>query len=143
CVRQSKHDEIKAIRRWVFKLAFIVSAVFFALMLFWGNEIVMFIFPPQYKGAVLVLFHFSMFFVFMMLNAYQLAYIKAHGKFTLSLMIRISGIVTLVAAYYILSEFTANVVSIIVALCLGYVMMFILSTIEEKKILRGYQQQDT
>ena len=141
CVRQGKHDEIKAIRRWVFKLAFIVSAVFFALMLFWGNEIVMFIFPPQYKGAVLVLFHFSMFFVFMMLNAYQLAYIKAHGKFTLSLMIRISGIVTLVAAYYILSEFTANVVSIIVALCLGYVMMFILSTIEEKKILRGYQNQ--
>ena len=80
-----------------------------------------------------------MFFIFMMLNAYQLAYIKAHGKFALSLLIRLSGIITLVASYYLLSIFTANVVAIIVALCLGYVMMFILSTIAERKILNEYK----
>ena len=77
----------------------------------------------------------------MMLNAYQLAYIKAHGKFTLSLMIRLSGIVTLVISYYLLALFTANVVAIIVALGFGYVMMFILSTIAEQQILREYRHQ--
>ncbi len=77
----------------------------------------------------------------MMLNAYQLAYIKAHGKFTLSLMIRLSGIVTLVVSYYLLALFTANVVAIIVALGFGYVMMFILSTIAEQQILREYRRQ--
>lgn len=71
----------------------------------------------------------------MMLNAYQLAYIKAHGRFTLSLLIRIMGIVTLVAAYYLLSQMTDNVVAIIAALCSGYVVMFILSSIAERKIL--------
>ncbi len=76
----------------------------------------------------------------MMLNAYQLAYIKAHGNFTQSLLIRLSGIVTLVAAFYFLSMFTTNVVAIIVALGLGYVMMFILSTIAEQRILRRQQK---
>ncbi|WP_318460767.1 lipopolysaccharide biosynthesis protein [Photobacterium leiognathi] len=139
CIRQGDHEQVKAIRRWIFRLAGIVSVCFFLIMLMAGPEIIGFVFPPQYHGAVIVLFHFSIFFIFMMLNAYQLAYIKAHGKFTLSLIIRLSGIVTLVASYYLLSIFTENVVAIIVALCLGYVMMFILSTIEERKILKGYQ----
>ncbi|WP_064609055.1 lipopolysaccharide biosynthesis protein [Photobacterium sp. J15] len=140
CVRKGLHGQIKGIRRWVFRLSFAVGATFFLTMLLWGREIVMWVFPQQYSGAVPVLFHFSIFFIFMMLNAYQLAYIKAHGHFTQSLMIRLSGIVTLVAAYYLLSVFTANVVAIIVALCMGYVMMFILSSIAEHRILRRYRQ---
>ena len=140
CVRKEQHAQIRSIRRWVFKLAVSVSAIFFVSMLLWGEKIVLWVFPAEYKSAVPVLFHFSIFFVFMMLNAYQLAYIKAHGNFTQSLLIRLSGIVTLVAAFYFLSMFTTNVVAIIVALGLGYVMMFILSTIAEQRILR--RQQD-
>ncbi|OBU22198.1 lipopolysaccharide biosynthesis protein [Photobacterium aquimaris] len=140
-VRKGEHAQIRAIRRWVYRLAIIVSTIFFLVMLVGGKEIIGFIFPAQYQGAEIVLFHFSIFFIFMMLNAYQLAYIKAHGKFTLSLMIRISGIVTLVVSYYLLALFTANVVAIIVALGLGYVMMFILSTIAEQQILRDYRRQ--
>ncbi|ELC7283036.1 hypothetical protein RJO76_004193, partial [Aeromonas veronii] len=70
-------------------------------------------------------------------NGYQLAYIKAHGHFTRSLLIRLAGIVALVAAYYLVAEFTANVVAIIVALGLGYMVMFILSTLAERQILRS------
>lgn len=136
CVRKEQHDQIRSIRRWVFKLAISVSTIFFVSMLLWGEKIVLWVFPPEYRSAVPVLFHFSIFFIFMMLNAYQLAYIKAHGNFTQSLLIRLSGIVTLVAAFYFLSMFTTNVVAIIVALGLGYVMMFILSTIAEQRILR-------
>ncbi|MGL5567015.1 MAG: hypothetical protein ACRDC4_14920, partial [Plesiomonas sp.] len=43
----------------------------------------------------------------------------------------------LVAAYYLVAEFTANVVAIIVALGLGYMVMFILSTLAERQILRS------
>lgn len=141
CVRKAQHEQIRAIRGWIFKLAFLVATVFFLTMLLWGENIVMWVFPPEYKGAVPVLFHFSIFFVFMMLNAYQLAYIKAHGQFTQSLIIRLSGIVTLVAAYYLLSVFTTNVVAIIVALGLGYVMMFMLSSLAEHQILRRKHQR--
>lgn len=140
CVRKEQHDQIRSIRRWVFKLAISVSTIFFVSMLLWGEKIVLWVFPPEYRSAVPVLFHFSIFFIFMMLNAYQLAYIKAHGNFTQSLLIRLSGIVTLVAAFYFLSMFTTNVVAIIVALGLGYVMMFILSTIAEQRILRRQQK---
>ncbi|WP_429216207.1 hypothetical protein [Aeromonas veronii] len=79
----------------------------------------------------------SLAFFGLMLNGYQLAYIKAHGHFTQSLLIRLAGIVALVAAYYLVAEFTANVVAIIVALGLGYMVMFILSTLAERQILRS------
>lgn len=136
CLRNENHQQIAAIRRWVFRLAMVVSTIFFGVMFVGGDALVGYVFPPQYHGATIVLFHFSMFFIFMMLNAYQLAYIKAHGKFTWSLLIRLTGIVTLVVSYYVLSLFTANVVAIIVALCLGYVMMFMLSTFAERQLLK-------
>ena len=139
CVRKGQHDQIKAIRRWVFKVAGLVSAVFFVTMLLWGEHIVLWVFPAEYKSAVPVLFHFSIFFIFMMLNAYQLAYIKAHGNFTQSLFIRLSGIITLVGAFYLLSLFTTNVVAIIVALGLGYLMMFLLSSVAEYRLVRRYR----
>jgi O-antigen/teichoic acid export membrane protein len=134
-IRNADHKQVKQIRRWVFKLSAGVGISFFSIMYFGGASIIALVFPPEYSGALPVLLHFSIFFVFMMLNAYQLAYIKAHGRFTLSLLIRLMGIVTLVTAYYLLSKMTANVVAIITALCAGYVVMFIVSSIAERKIL--------
>lgn len=134
-IRQGDHEQVKKIRRWVFKLSAIVGITFFSTMYFGGAAIIAWVFPPEYSGALPVLFHFSIFFVFMMLNAYQLAYIKAHGRFTLSLLIRIAGIITLVSAYYLLAKITDNVVAIITALCTGYIVMFILSSIAERQVL--------
>jgi O-antigen/teichoic acid export membrane protein len=139
CVRKGDHAQIKQIRSWIFKVSAIVGITFFLSMLFFGKEIVLGIFPAEYKGAVPVLMHFSIFFIFLMLNAYQLAYIKAHGRFTQSLIIRVSGIITLVGSFYVFSQLTANVVAIIIALCTGYLMMFILSSIVERQILNGYK----
>ncbi|MBW3781685.1 hypothetical protein GL270_10575 [Aeromonas veronii] len=136
-LRNGDHRQIRMIRRWIFRLSAIVSLAFFGLMLLAGKPLVLLFFPADYVGAVPVLFHFSIFFIFMMLNGYQLAYIKAHGHFTRSLLIRLAGIVALVAAYYLVAEFTANVVAIIVALGLGYMVMFILSTLAERQILRS------
>ncbi|MFB0722398.1 hypothetical protein ACEU6F_04280 [Aeromonas salmonicida] len=136
-LRNSDHRQIRLIRRWIFRLSAIVSLVFFMLMLLAGKPLVLLLFPVDYVGAVPVLFHFSIFFIFMMLNGYQLAYIKAHGHFTQSLLIRLAGIVALVVAYYLVARFTTNVVAIIVALGLGYMAMFILSTLAERQILRS------
>ena len=107
-------------------------------MLLFGESLVLTLFPHEYDGAIPVLLHFSLFFIFMMLNAYQLAYIKAHGRFMHSLCIRISGIVTLMLSFQLLSQFTDNVVAIIIALCSGYLMMFILSSVVERQILKSH-----
>lgn len=136
-LRSGDHRQIRLIRSWIFRLSAVVSTIFFLVMLLAGKSLVLLLFPADYAGAVPVLFHFSIFFIFMMLNGYQLAYIKAHGHFTESLIIRLVGIVALVAAYYLVAEFTANVVAIIVALGLGYLAMFILSTLAERRILRS------
>ncbi|MGY6040599.1 lipopolysaccharide biosynthesis protein [Aeromonas sp. AE23HZ002T15] len=136
-LRNGDHRQIRLIRSWIFRLSAVISIIFFTVMLLWGKSLVLLLFPADYVGAVPVLFHFSIFFIFMMLNGYQLAYIKAHGHFTESLIIRLVGIVALVAAYYLVAQFTANVVAIIVALGLGYLAMFILSTLAERRILKS------
>ncbi len=142
-LRKCDHDQIKMIRQWVFRLSFIVGFAFFAIIYLGGESIITTLFPPEYSGALPVLLHFSVFFVFMMLNAYQLAYIKAHGRFTISLAIRAMGIVTLMASFHLFSHFTENVIAIITALCSGYVVMFILSSIVERRILNeGLKQPD-
>ncbi|EDM65726.1 hypothetical protein PE36_10008 [Moritella sp. PE36] len=138
CVRNGDHQQIKLIRQWVFKVAFAVSSLFFLVMLLFGESLVLTLFPHEYDGAIPVLLHFSLFFIFMMLNAYQLAYIKAHGRFMHSLCIRISGIFTLMLSFQLLSQFTDNVVAIIIALCSGYLMMFILSSVVERQILKSH-----
>ncbi|HAY93652.1 MAG TPA: hypothetical protein DCY70_07090, partial [Shewanella sp.] len=80
------------------------------------------------------LMHFSMFFIFMMLNGYQLAYIKAHGYFTQSLLIRLAGIAVLVGTFYAYRLYTENVVAVILALGTGYLMMYLISKLVERRI---------
>ena len=135
CVRSGDAQQIKQIKHWVYKMAIIVSSSFFILMLFFSHEIVTLIFPLQYAKSAPVLMHFSMFFIFMMLNAYQLAFIKAHSLFTQSLMIRGSGILALIISYYLYTRITDNVVAVILALGTGYLLMFLLSSLVEKRII--------
>ena len=70
-----------------------------------------------------------------MLNAYQLAYIKARGQFAWSLAIRCSGIVTLLLSFFVWRLYTEHVVSIILALGSAYLLMFLLSTLAERRLL--------
>ena len=136
CVRNNDIDQIKKMKSWLYKLAISFSVCFFIIMLFFADTIVGVLFSDNYIGAVPILIHFSVFFVFMMLNAFQLAYIKSNGFFLQSLIIRIAGIVTLVSSFYFYMQFTQNVVSIISALGTGYLTMFLFSSIVERKILK-------
>ncbi|GIU18176.1 membrane protein [Shewanella colwelliana] len=141
CVREKQNEQVRLIKRWIYKIASLVSISFFVLMLFAGQQVVDWVFPQTYAKAAPVLMHFSLFFVFMMLNAYQLAFIKAYGLFVQSLAIRLSGIVALVASYYFYTLFTDNVVAVVLALGSGYMLMFILSSFVERRVVRQHQGQ--
>lgn len=137
CVRGKQFEQVRLIKRWVYKIAIIVSLSFFMIMLLAGQQLVGWVFPNTYAKAAPVLMHFSMFFVFMMLNAYQLAFIKAHGLFLQSLIIRLGGILALVISYYLYTRFTDNVVAVVLALGSGYMLMFITSSFVERKVLKN------
>ncbi|MCK7628562.1 hypothetical protein MZ018_13310 [Shewanella sp. JNE10-2] len=136
CVREKRFDEVQKIKSWLTKMSLWISGVFFITMVFASEPLVAWLFPEQYIKAAPVLMHFSMFFIFMMLNGYQLAYIKAHGYFTQSLMIRILGIIVLVGTFYIYRLHTENVVAVILALGTGYLMMYLAAKWVERRIKR-------
>ncbi|MCL1059626.1 hypothetical protein L2729_16770 [Shewanella gelidimarina] len=139
CLREGEYEQIAKMRRWFYTLGVTISCLFLLSMIFFSEELVTLIFPATYASAAPVLMHFSLFFGFMMLNAFQIAYIKAHGHFMQSLSIRIAGIVTLVAMFYILRAFTDNVVAVILAMGCGYVLMFIISSVMEYRLVRQHK----
>lgn len=135
CLREGSVEAVRELRRWVIMLSFKVSGVFALVTLVFGREIVAFVFPAAYANSALVLMHLSLFFVFIMLNAYQLAYIKARGKFAWSLGIRLVGIAALLLSFTLLQYFTQHIVSIILALGSAYLAMYVLSSIAERRLL--------
>lgn len=136
CLREADHAQVQELKTWVRALAIKVSVGFSGIMVFGSDKLVAMLLPPEYAGAALVLMHFSLFFVFIMLNAYQLAYIKASGQFAWSLCIRLSGIAALLLSFFLWRQYTDHVVSIILALGSAYVLMFALSTVMERKLLQ-------
>jgi FtsH-binding integral membrane protein len=81
--------------------------------------------------------HLSFFFIFLILNSYQISFIKASGAFLSAMLIRLFGIVSLIVIFFIIYNFySKNVISVIVALVSSYLIMFGISFIVEKKILR-------
>ncbi|QQX79426.1 hypothetical protein JK628_18130 [Shewanella sp. KX20019] len=138
-LRQGDHQQIAKIRRWFYRFSISISTVFLLSMLFFSKQVVSFIFPETYLTAAPVLMHFSLFFGFMILNAFQVAYIKAHGHFLQSLAIRITGVMTLIAMFYILRQVTDNVVAVILAMGCGYVLMFIISSVLEYRLVKQHK----
>ncbi|MFT7004309.1 MAG: putative membrane-bound dolichyl-phosphate-mannose-protein mannosyltransferase, partial [Sulfurimonas sp.] len=86
-------------------------------------------------GAYLYITHLSFFFVFIMLNAFQLSIIKASGAFGIALLIRMSGILLFIAAFYLTRLYSENSVSVVLGLVLGYTGMFVLSFWVVKRIM--------
>ncbi|UML92201.1 lipopolysaccharide biosynthesis protein [Shewanella xiamenensis] len=141
CVREKRFEEVQQIKSWLTKVSLWVSGIFFVMMLFASKPLVAWLFHEQYLKAAPVLMHFSMFFIFMMLNGYQLANLKAHGYFTQSLLIRLSGIVVLIGTFYAYRLYTENVVAVILALGTGYLMMYLISRQVEKRIQQGLKHK--
>lgn len=138
CLRNKAHQEIALIRNWFFKLSLGISASLLTGLLLFSDELVALVFPETYAKAAPILMHFALFFGFMMLNAFQIAYIKSHGLFLQSLLIRLLGVATLLIMFYLLRLFTDNVVAVILALGFGYLTMFIASSILEHKLLKQH-----
>lgn len=136
---RSAYQEIIELKRWFYKFSFVVSLVFILIMLFYSQDIIRILFAKEYHGAYLYLTHLSFFFIFIMLNAFQIALIKASGAFTKALFVRVSGLFLFVIAFYITRFYSDSSVSVVFGLALGYTGMYIYSLFEVKNIM--YQMQ--
>lgn len=135
-IHESAFEEIRALKKWFYRFALTVSLLFALIMLLWGEDLIAALFPPQYRGGYLYLTHLSLFFIFIMYNAYQIAFIKASGAFTAALLIRLSGIAFFVVAFYLTRLFSQSSVSVIFGLAMAYTGMFVLSRVWERRIFR-------
>lgn len=136
-IAQKDIAQIIQIRKWILKYALGVGGVFVLFSFFVSDLMVEALFPTEYANASLMIKHVSLFFVFLILNSYQVAFIKASGAFLSALFIRILGVVSLLGIFYFIYNFySTNVISVIVALVSSYVVMFAVSFFLERKILR-------
>jgi len=134
---QNKFEKIAKLKSWFYWFSLWISLAFALLFYFFGQEIVAFLFPPQYQGAYLYLTHLSLFFIFIMLNAYQLSFIKASGAFGLALAIRLSGLFFFMLFFYGTRYFSESSVAVVFGLAMGYLGMFLFSWVIERKIYKG------
>ncbi|MBU0720444.1 hypothetical protein KJ877_03820 [bacterium] len=137
-IHEKNFSEIDALKRWIYRYAFIVSGVFLLVSLLFSTQIIAFLFPPEYINASLMIKHLAFFFIFLIINAYQVAFIKASGAFMSALFIRLLGIVVLLFVFYIIYYFySQSVISVIIALVSSYLVMFIVSLVMERKISKS------
>jgi len=136
-IHEKKFEEINSLKNWILRYAFIVSGIFIVVSMLFSSELIGLLFPQEYINASLMVKHLSFFFIFLILNSYQISFIKASGAFLSAMLIRLFGIVSLIVIFFIIYNFySKNVISVIVALVSSYLIMFGISFIVEKKILR-------
>lgn len=135
---QKELDQIIKLKRWFYRFSFVVSAVFVIAIYIFGEKIIATLFPVEYKGAYLYLSHLSFYLIFIMLNAYQVAFIKASGDFNKALYIRLSGIVFFIVSFYITKLFSQSSIAVIFGLDIAYLGMFLFSWSVERRILKRY-----
>ena len=132
-----EYEKLFEIKRWILKFAFTVSGIFVVLSLLFADKAVAYLFSPTYAESSLMIIHISFFFFFVILNAYQIAFIKASGDFVSALLIRLWGIVSLVGLFYAIYMFySKNIIAVIIALIGSYISMFVVSLLKERKILK-------
>lgn len=131
---EQNKEEIVKLKNWFYRFSFMVSLSFVTIFYFLGEQIITLIFPANYAGAYLYLGHLSFFFVFIMLNAYQVAFIKASGAFGYALLIRLSGLGFFILFFYVTKYFSPSSISVIFGLAMAYLGMFLLSWVIERKM---------
>ncbi|MBT5934517.1 hypothetical protein [Sulfurimonas sp.] len=131
---QNEKEAIIKLKFWFYRFSFLVSLVFIVSIYFFGEELIAFLFPEQYAGAYLYLSHLSFFFIFIMLNAYQIAFIKASGAFRLALYIRLSGLAFFVISFYLTKLYSESSIVVVFGLDIAYLGMFLFSWIVERNI---------
>lgn len=128
-------DEILKIKRWYYRFSLMVSLSFVSIFYLFGEKLISLIFPETYVNAYLYLSHLSFFFLFIMLNAYQVAFIKASGAFGYALLIRLSGLAFFILFFYTTRYYySQNSISVVFGLAMAYFGMFTFSSLIERKI---------
>lgn len=133
---EKNKQEIQKIKSWFYRFSMIVSFLFVTLFYLFGEKIIGLLFPLEYLSAYLYLSHLSFFFVFIMLNAYQVAFIKASGAFGFALFIRLSGLAFFILFFYITRYFSESSISVVFGLAMAYFCMFLISLVLEKQIYK-------
>jgi O-antigen/teichoic acid export membrane protein len=131
---QKDKEAIVKLKKWFYRFSYTVSLLFVSVFYLFGEKIISLIFPANYADAYLYLSHLSFFFVFIMLNAYQVAFIKASGAFGFALFIRLSGLGFFVLFFYITHYFSQSSISVVFGLAMAYLGMFLLSWVIERKV---------
>jgi O-antigen/teichoic acid export membrane protein len=138
---EKKYDELYAIKWWITKFALGVSISFILFSLFFAQDVIAYLFSPDYEESAIMVIHISFFFIFVILNAYQISFIKASGDFISALLIRLWGIVSLVILFFAIYNFySKNIISVIVALIGSYISMFVVSMYKERSILKNLKK---
>lgn len=134
-VAQKNIKEILDLKHWHINFISVLSLCLIAIFVIWGRDIILFIFPHEYERSYLVLTHLLFFFPFIAINALQLSILKAFGKFTEALLVRLLGVIIFVGAFYTIRLFSQSVIDVIMGLCIGYFGMFLISFFLEKRVL--------
>lgn len=132
---QKEFNAIIQLKRWFYRFSFTVSTVFVVSIYIFGENIIALLFSQEYSGAYLYLSHLSFYLIFIMLNAFQIAFIKASGAFSMALYIRLSGIGFFIIAFYLTKLFSQSSIAVIFGLDIAYLGMFLFSWFVEKKIM--------
>ena len=137
-IAQKRFNEVIRIKNWVYRISISVSIFFIIFFVLFADDLVGFLFPSEYAESYLLLTHLSFFFIFVMLNAFHIAFIKASGAFLTALLIRLFGIAAFLLIFYAILEYRYSVVAVILALVWGYTAMFAVSFFIHRNLLKKF-----
>jgi O-antigen/teichoic acid export membrane protein len=133
-LNDDKHSHIATIKKEFYFFSFFISGIIFIIIWLFGEALVVWAFSEEYKKSYTMLLHLSPFFLFVMLNAYNIAYIKASGKFWWAFFLRVSGSFFVLLSFYTLKLFTDSIIIVVLSLIWGYVGMFLISFWLERRL---------
>jgi len=133
-IRDGKHKEIIRLKKEIYLFSIGICLSFFLVVWLFGETLIRWGFSAEYQQAHVMLLHLSPFFLFVMLNAYNIAYIKASGKFWWALFLRVSGSFVVLLSFYTLKLFSDSVIIVPLSLIWGYVGMFLISFVLELRL---------
>ncbi len=133
-INKGEHKLIATLKKEVYLFSISISLIFFLIVWLFGEVLIIWAFSAEYKASHVMLLHLSPFFLFVMLNAYNIAYIKASGKFWWAFFLRVSGSFVVLLSFYILKLFSDSVIIVALSLIWGYVGMFLISFVLELRL---------
>lgn len=136
-INNGEHKKIATLKKEIYLFSIGISLSFFLIVWLFGEVLITWAFSADYKPSHMMLLHLSPFFLFVMLNAYNIAYIKASGKFWWAFFLRVSGNFVVLLSFYILKFFSDSVIIVALSLIWGYVGMFLISFILELRLRKG------